>query len=1370
MRLRHALMVVALLTAPVLAQDEDEELPHGLIGRYTRQGAVTERVDPDIQFTWGEGTPAPNIGKPFRVLWTGQLFTKGATNYRFHAFVSGSVKVEVGDKTVLDASQTESAAWKDGQPVPLDFGEHALRVTYHADEASPAVVRLFWSSDEFPLEPVPPQVLFHTKADKPGERTEHAPQLHERFRCARCHTPEASGEAAPSLANAAGNVSRDWLVARLQETSSAEAEPSKRLGHVMPDFGFTPRQAADVSAFVFSLGKPSEGTSEAGDARQGEILFRSVGCLACHSDADVGQSAAVFGGDLTRIPRKRSRTWLAAWLKDPKAIHAETRMPVVPLTEGERADIATYLATRGAPVETPKIPNGDAAAGRDLFVNAKCAACHATGIAELDAREPLLTGVPAITGPGTKLDQGCLSERPSPLVPRFPFSAKDRTDLQDLLKGGPAPLAKPTAFELGRRLLEQKNCLGCHDRDGQRGMSAIASTVADLDDALRGQSEGLIPPDLTAVGDKLTDEALAKSIAGEQPWVRLPWLKVRMPKFTHTPDERDALLAYLIDHDRLPERENGELPEAPPEDPKKKPGQQLLGSKGFNCSACHRIGQFEPRNVALGTRGSDLHGLGTRMRLPYFLRWTRAPLRIVPGMEMPSYEKPVKGILGEKLEVQLVAMWNSLNEKAPPAVDGSSVEQVVSVKPKERPVVLRDVFRLGEVEPHTWVARPIVIGLGNGQNALFDLDTASLRLWWAGDVARQRTLGKTWFWEPGTTVVVPAGPVLPDVALQDAKGTILLPDRDGTTSATLRSVYEDEGIACLFKYDLCFKIDGMKHVVRVREFYAPDERRERPPGFYRAIKTPDTPAGWTAVFLRAPHEQRFGSFGPVTDDQAWRAVKVTTTLRDANGAETSVTVPREALAFPADRRDGLDVDYGATPASSKFSGAPAEPFALKPEPVTVVPGYDGVRLPLDRKIMPTAVTWRPDGTLALCSLKGQVYLAKDSDADGIEDQLQLFEEGLAAPYGLIADGDALIVAHKPELLRLHERRGRADFREVVATGWGYSDNYHDWTCGIVRDSKGNFFVGLGSDYAQPERDRATTKWRGAVLRVDPQGKITPMGFGFRYPTGLAITPDDQVFVSDNQGVQNTFNEINHLVDGAHYGVPALADDPKAEPVLPPAIQVPHPWTRSVNGLFFLPRDGSHFAGHGIGCEYDTRFLIRFSLQKVGDVYQGATYAFSHTPPAEDETQGFLGTLVGGVSPKGDIYIGSIYDSGWLGGPNVGDLVRLRRAGELPLGIREARIWKQGFELDFTGAVDATAAVKPENYTISAYTRKWSGAYTTPDTGRHTVTVKAAKLAKDGRGVQLTVDTLQPGYVYEITPRNLANLFPDTAHYTVNRVP
>jgi hypothetical protein len=360
-------------------------------------------------------------------------------------------------------------------------------------------------------------------------------------------------------------------------------------------------------------------------------------------------------------------------------------------------------------------------------------------------------------------------------------------------------------------------------------------------------------------------------------------------------------------------------------------------------------------------------------------------------------------------------------------------------------------------------------------------------------------------------------------------------------------------------------------------------------------------------------------------------------------------------------------------------------------------------------------------------------------------------------------------------LRDTDGDGHADVREVVADGWGYTEDYHDWTTGIVRDSKGNLYIGTGSDYAKPGREREKAKWRGKVLRVDKQGRVTVLGNGFRYPTGLAITPDDDVFVSDNQGVQNTFNEINHLVAGSFYGVPSLHEENPKAPVTLPAIQVPHPWTRSVNGIFFLPRDSQAgpFAGHGIGCEYDSRFLVRFTLERVGRTFQGAVYPFSR-PTAPNSRDGFLGTLCGAVSPTGDIYIGSIHDSGWLGGPNVGDIVRLRPNGKLPAGIREIRAREGQFLISFTAPIDNAAAARRENYEISGYTRKWQGSYATPDSGRHQLAVESVDVAADGLSVVLHTPRQQEGHVYEITCGKIGlegqPLWPAVGHYTLNKMP
>src|SRR5207247_4226589 len=136
-------------------------------------------------------------------------------------------------------------------------------------------------------------------------------------------------------------------------------------------------------------------------------------------------------------------------------------------------------------------------------------------------------------------------------------------------------------------------------------------------------------------------------------------IKLRMLRFKHVDSERDAVLSFLVEHDRIPKfvisqssLVNGKSEPSASEriagqreganttgvlDPATAlaAGHQLVSSRGFGCMSCHTVGKHQPRGVAVNARGSDLLKVGERLRHEWFLRWMHDPARIVPGMEMP---------------------------------------------------------------------------------------------------------------------------------------------------------------------------------------------------------------------------------------------------------------------------------------------------------------------------------------------------------------------------------------------------------------------------------------------------------------------------------------------------------------------------------------------------------------------------------------------------------------------------------------------------------------------------------------------------------------------------------------------------------------
>ncbi|MEX0726286.1 MAG: c-type cytochrome [Planctomycetaceae bacterium] len=1388
------------LATPSFAQEDDDEFDdedqNGLLVAYSSGDVSVQQLDDIVSVDWQNDSPDPRIAADeFTADWAGRLLIRQAGKYRLHLYLAGRASVAMDNRSLFSGSSV-TPGWMTSDEFDLDFGERELHV--HFEKTAPtARIHLFWSSEYFPLEPISASLFFRDPLPAAARRIERGRELFDVHRCGRCHRrdDEPLPPAAPSLELTARGLSTEWMLRKLLE-HSAENKIDDAYQDKMPRFQLTVREAQGIAAYLHIKSKaidlPAFAVPEerSKNAAEGRLKLVSLGCLACHHIQDeftaVGEPQLWNGGSLAAIGMKRSPEWLHHWLSRPQDLNADHRMPTFSLDETERQQLVLALSNLKQPLPASSLSADELKLdpfdtelvnlGARVLQQRNCFACHRIPQFDDAAKRTLPLPISPLTGANINWDDSCIAEMP--LGEKHPrYVGLDRGAIRAYVESRRMKLSPQNLDLAGQRTLEQNNCLACHPRSTSAGLTPLAGRLANDVEELRGRSSELIPPSLTAVGDKLFDTALIEAVSGQQSQRRLPWLQVRMPKFAHSADAKAALAHHFIARDRIPAD-----PPATPTPSLDVPlpqqvviGHTLVGGRGFSCIACHTAGNFQPRGVALGSRGSDLLMLQTRMRKEYFFRWTRSPLRIVQGVEMPSYQQAKPGVLDGDLDAQLEAIWLALNDgNFTVPTNPGSVEQYLVLKPGDEPRVVRDVFTLNKDE---FVPRAFAVGLANGHSLLFDLDRGAIRQWTIGDFARQRTQGKSWFWDmAGIALLSGIG----------ASSDIVLGRHENSTSAIIDSVSVNEITAQLVDYQitndlvelnyrLTFPIHGQPHNVLINERLSaePSSVDSKGTGWIRSIRATGVPDGYSLLVRRPSAKHAFGD-AKVTSAQPWEkpsgetgADEFALLHRRKDRDDESRHVAEITLNYRSDLRPTL---AGDVPVVNR------EP--PRKETVNAVPGFDGVRLPIDTAIMPTAMAWTDSGVMAFTSLKGDVYLAEDSDGDGVEDELTLFETGLAAPFGIIADGDDLIVAHKPELLRLRDTDGdgRADFREVLASGWGYSEDYHDWTCGIVRDSEDRLYVALGSDYGQPKRPRDKIKWRGTALRIDPDGTVNPVAHDLRFPTGLAIDGRDRVFISDQQGVQNTFNELNVLVDGAHYGVPSQSELEKNDPGIPAAIQIPHPWTRSVNGITFIPDDSpiEPWRGHGIGCEYDTRFLIRYSVQQIDDVVQGAVYPLS-LPNGDRGGENFVGPIAVAVSPTGDIYIGSIHDSGWQGGINTGAIERLTFTGELPLGIREVTAITEGFEIAFTAPVDANAATQAGNYSISGYTRQYQGGYATPDSGRFQPKIDRVEMSDDCRTVQLHVGPLKTGFVYEIHCGKLGSngdkaLWPSEAYYTLHRLP
>ena len=117
---------------------------------------VLVRTDPEIDFNWGWGEPAPGVSRDyFSVRWTGTFpFEEG--KYRFRTYTDDGVRLYVDDQLIISAWYPMRGARV--REYPLDAGNHTVRVEYF-ERTQVARAQVSWErSGSAPAGAAPPTV------------------------------------------------------------------------------------------------------------------------------------------------------------------------------------------------------------------------------------------------------------------------------------------------------------------------------------------------------------------------------------------------------------------------------------------------------------------------------------------------------------------------------------------------------------------------------------------------------------------------------------------------------------------------------------------------------------------------------------------------------------------------------------------------------------------------------------------------------------------------------------------------------------------------------------------------------------------------------------------------------------------------------------------------------------------------------------------------------------------------------------------------------------------------------------------------------------------------------------------------------------
>ncbi len=293
---------------------------------------------------------------PFHVRFQGTISVPQSGFYDFRLEGCEDSQLWINEQEMISSRSSQRST----QQVLLRKGHNRIRVELTATTTDEANLKLLWKGYNFSWEPVPPAVLFHDSGSRElqvAQQRRHGRDLFTSYHCEKCHQvpgkPLALAELTsqpPDLSQGGARFREAWLIQWLASPTSLD--PQACMPAMLGDDASTLQQAADLAAFLTEdnsttndqyADQSGSSTVVENIARDGERLYETLGCIACHRFNPAAEIDASGRKSLHFARVKYTAKGLLEFLKNPTANHATTAMPDFKLSDAEAKALAAYI-------------------------------------------------------------------------------------------------------------------------------------------------------------------------------------------------------------------------------------------------------------------------------------------------------------------------------------------------------------------------------------------------------------------------------------------------------------------------------------------------------------------------------------------------------------------------------------------------------------------------------------------------------------------------------------------------------------------------------------------------------------------------------------------------------------------------------------------------------------------------------------------------------------------------------------------------------------------------------------------------------------------------------------------------------------------